>query len=171
MMVLIQQSQRRTGAWLIQPGPEMLLEISVWELECYTIPDERLDAAFRKAWDSWDGKGAFTGWDVITAYRSILKANSEAEDLRRERWLRDHPGEYLCNFCNDTKAALVWQVVAGDWKGGARPCKCQPIDLAEWIRGKDGTWARLADLAKYGAPHGRFSHDRQEDSRCHDAQL
>ena len=48
IMVLIQQSQRRTGAWLIQPGPEMLLEISVWELECNGIPDEKIDAAFRR---------------------------------------------------------------------------------------------------------------------------
>lgn len=170
-MVLIQQSQRRTGAWLIQPGPEMILEISVWELECYGIPTDKLDAAFRRGWDSWDGKGAFNAWDVLQAYRAQLRDEEQAANARRERWIREHPGEYLCERCQDTKARIVWAIFGGSWKGGAQPCKCDKESAEEWARGNDGSWARVADLAKYGPPHRGFSHDHQNDEGSNHHQL
>lgn len=168
-MSLIQQTQRRRGLPLIEVGPELELELTVWRKAVGHIPDQWLERCYDHAADNWDWsdpRRPFTADALALSYTILLVEDRQRREADLRNAARRDPEAHGCGYCFDLGYQPVFYRAAGAWKRATRPCCCEaapmsqrnsaPLDEPEYRRSKYGEYVLAADLKLFGAPNRNF---------------
>lgn len=166
VIVLIQKARRRAGLPMVAAvdeygdiHPEMKFEMSVWNEEIYTVPDDYLVPAYEKALTMIDSDRPFMPGLIRQAFADLKREERLAFEERRRRAI-----EPDCNLCGDQgyQPLYRWEPQTGRWYRALRPCACpaapegqrkdRPLDAPEYRRSDLGEYVSVKDYLQYGKP-------------------
>lgn len=161
-------TQRRRALSLLELGPELDLEVVVWQKAVSHIPDDWLESCYDHAtanWDWFDSHKTFTPDALAVSYSILIVEDRQRREAAQRNAARD-PQSTECHYCCNTGYQAIF--VRGDsgWRQAARPCSCdmaplatrsaEPLSEPEYLRDKIGRYVRCDLLRQFGAPAQSF---------------